>query len=436
MPAPPELPATEPTALEPLATEPLATEPPVTVASPDVPSYVPPAPGDMGPKATEYDEYAAEAKSDRGTFSPSPFQVQIPLTGGGAALAVPVGGSGSPLAFTVPLGGTPPAPVQTDSPTQPPATEPFTSEPPVTVASPDFPLYVPPLEAEVEVEAMEQPEAWQELDTSEWSPAEWDIPMESEFSEDMEAESEPAESFWISEAIPDFGEQVLAAAEAAAESDDTAPLSSAALLGILLGGSSCVESEGESEAIPLSPLGRQGPAPSATTLFNAFVNPNHPLFPRNALHRHYARSFQVLAYPGQAMPDLDPRPGDLLLRVAQGQGWGHFAVVASRDLYRYDRLGDVGLRGEGYPLLRPGLYIQVVEVGPRRRRRVDQFARRLCDGTGTVLPDTLLLRPLAPVTGAINRSRRKPDRAPDDLLRRKRWLNGMVQLVGRRRWYP
>lgn len=395
--APTVMPVIEPVVPEPPEPEPPATEPPVTVASPDEPSYVPPAPGDMGTMATEYDGSSGEAKREGRAFSNSPFQVQIPLTGGGAGLAVPLGGAGSPLAFTVPLSGTSSAPVHVSSPIQPATTEPFLSEPLVTVATSDSPFYDPFPEARTDVEAMEQPEAWQEPDASECPPAEWGIPEEAaECSQNLEVESEPAESFSMSEAIPNFGEQVLAAAEAAAESDDTAPLSSAALLEILLGSSSCVESERESEAIPLSPLGRQGPAPSATTLFNAFVNPNHPLLPRNALHRHYARSFQVLAYPGQAMPDLDPRPGDLLLRVAQGQGWGHVAIVASRDLYRYDRLGDVGLRGEGYPRLRPGLYIQVVEVGPRRRCRVDQFARRLCDGTGTVLPDTLLLRPLAP----------------------------------------
>ncbi len=191
-----------------------------------------------------------------------------------------------------------------------------------------------------------------------------------------------------------FGEQVLAAAEA--QADDSAPHSSAALLELLLGGSSDAESEAEGIAVPLSPLGHHGPAPSATTLFNCFIYRNHPLFPRNALYRHYARRFKVLAYPCQSMSEIDPRPGDLLLRVARGEGWGHVAIVASRGLYRYDRLGTASLRGEGYPRLRPGLYIQVVEVRPRRRRRADRFARRLCDGTGRVLPDTLLLRPLPP----------------------------------------
>jgi len=214
--------------------------------------------------------------------------------------------------------------------------------------------------------------------------------------EDALPEGFGADSDFKAEASSDFGVQVLTTAEVAAEAGDSATPSAAALLQILLGGSSDVESEAEGMAVPLSPLGHHGPAPSATVLFNAFVYPNHPLRPRNALHRHYARRFQVLALPGQAMPELELRPGDLLVRVARGEGWGHVAIVASPGLHRYDRLGDASLRGEGYPRLRPGLYIQVVEVCPRRRRRADRFARRVSDGAGLVLPDTLLLRPLLP----------------------------------------
>ena len=180
-------------------------------------------------------------------------------------------------------------------------------------------------------------------------------------------------------------QELLVAAETAAQEARTMGSSSAAL-GMLLGSR-------EDATPPLNPLGQGAPAPSATTLFNAFVNPNDPWLPRNALQRHYARRFEVIAHPGQ-MPDVDPRPGDLLLRVARGEGWGHVAVVASPNLYRHDRLADAGLRGEGYPRLRTGLYVQVVELGPRRRRRADRFARRMSDDSGRVLPDTLLLRPL------------------------------------------
>jgi outer membrane protein OmpA-like peptidoglycan-associated protein len=199
--------------------------------------------------------------------------------------------------------------------------------------------------------------------------------------------------FATSEESADFGEQILAAAEVAMESD-TPPVSSAALLALLLSGvNSSNPSEAENCANPLDPLDAKNPFPSATTLFNTFINPNHPLSSRHALHHHYSRRFQVLAHPGEPIADLSFRPGDLLLRIARGEGWGCVAVVAAPELHRHDHLGAIGLRGESYPRLRPGLYVQVVEIFPRRRRRDDRFARRFCDGSGLVLPDTLLLRP-------------------------------------------
>jgi hypothetical protein len=133
------------------------------------------------------------------------------------------------------------------------------------------------------------------------------------------------------------------------------------------------------------------PPPSPTTLFNAFVDAGLPGLLRSALHDHYARRFRALATPGQ-LHAADPRAGDLLLRVARGEGWGHVALVASGRVHPHDRLADAGLRGEGYPDVRPGLYLQVLEPGRDARAR---FARRLCDAGNRVLPDTLLLRPLA-----------------------------------------
>ena len=197
----------------------------------------------------------------------------------------------------------------------------------------------------------------------------------------------------------DFGERVLKAAEACARPDGAAPNSSAALLASIFSGAAGADAESEAEAADesmLSPLGFGGHRPTATTLFNAFVYPDHPLRPRRALHRHYALRFEVLAPAGAPLPDLVPRPGDLLLRVACGEGWGHIAVVASPGLYWHDRLADAGLRGEGYPLPLPGRHVHVVEAGPRPRSADDRFARRLCDANGFVLADTLLLRPLRP----------------------------------------
>lgn len=133
------------------------------------------------------------------------------------------------------------------------------------------------------------------------------------------------------------------------------------------------------------------PAPSPTTLFNVFVGAGLPGRRRSALHEHYARQLRAIASPGQ-FGAPEPRAGDLLLRVARGEGWGHAALVAAGRLHPHDRLGDAGLRGEGYPHLRPGLYLQVLEPGRGVHMR---FARRLCDAGNRVLPDTLLLRPLA-----------------------------------------
>ena len=129
------IPATEPAAPEPPVSEPLATEPPVTVASPDVPSYVPPAPGDMGTVAAEFNEYDAEAKRDRKRAQELRRELKkdrkrvqelrrelkrvhkrdrMP----GSRQVVPVG---SPVALTAPLAGIPPATSPAPAPASVPA---------------------------------------------------------------------------------------------------------------------------------------------------------------------------------------------------------------------------------------------------------------------------------------------------------------------------
>lgn len=386
-----DLPLTEPVVAEPPAPEPAAVtppadEPPVTVASPDFPLYVPPDPGDKGTNREA--DLDTEARDDRSRvrMAPSPFQIQVPLTGGAPALAVPVGGYGSPVAFSVPLGG-----VQAAQPAisnLAPVTQPLPSEPPVTVASPDGTLYTPRAEADIAIEDIGEPEAWPQRPYAEHTEA-----NEDRFSEEFQMSFEPSEFSIDSWTESTVGEQVLATAESIAEADSSIPLTSAALLATLVGNTNRPVLEGEGiEESPLNPLGGQGSGPSATALFNAFVHPNHPLLPRNALNRHYARRFRVLAYPGQRLADLELRPGDLMIRVARGEGWGHIAVIASRELHQHDRLGAMGLRGEGFPRLRPGLYVQVIELGHRRFRHSDRFARRVCDDKARVLADTLLLR--------------------------------------------
>jgi peptidoglycan hydrolase-like protein with peptidoglycan-binding domain len=297
---------------------------------------------DNGPLG-EFAESYSEAKRDytRSADPALPFQFQIPLAGGPPGLAVPVGGPGAPFALTVPLGGTTPA-----------------SYPPVAT-----PVDLPP-------------------------PA----PMAATY-DPVTAAQEAA----------GFGERVLASAEGIVKPGGRPPRSSSAVLESIFGAVSGAESHAEAESMrfdslgmSFGPLGLGGQRPSATVLFNAFVYPDHPLFPRKALRRHYESRFQPMALPGQPMADVNPRPGDLLLRVARGEDWGHIAVVASPQLCRHDRLAAAGLRGEGYPRLLPGHYVQVVELGPHRRTSADRFARRLSDAAGLVLPDSLLLRPLLP----------------------------------------
>ncbi len=132
-----------------------------------------------------------------------------------------------------------------------------------------------------------------------------------------------------------------------------------------------------------------GQAPSASGLFNAILYPTRRASP-SALRM--ADRLDVVARPGEPLGDLSPRRGDVLIRVAPGQGWGLVAVIGAGGLRRHDQLAELGLRFEGYPRLEPGGYVHVVEPGPRPRSLDDRFARRLCDATGQVLPDTLLLR--------------------------------------------
>jgi len=99
--------------------------------------------------------------------------------------------------------------------------------------------------------------------------------------------------------------------------------------------------------------------------------------------------------------DVVARPGDLLVRVARGEGWGNVAVVASHGLPSLDRLGPLGLCPEGGTRRHPGRYLHVIEITPRRVPAAAGLARRLADADNVVLADTLLLRPrTAPASDA------------------------------------
>jgi phosphatidylserine/phosphatidylglycerophosphate/cardiolipin synthase-like enzyme len=186
------------------------------------------------------------------------------------------------------------------------------------------------------------------------------------------------------------GVRVLAAVEAVAQSGLSLPRSFAAVLDIVFQGASAFSEAKQ----PTSALALGGAAPSGTMLFHAFVFPHPPQRRAQALERHLARVFDVVARPGDPLSGAELRPGDVLIRVARGECWSHVAFVASVGLHRLDQLADAGLRGEGYPTPQPGLYIHVVEIGPRPRSSSDRFARRVGDPSGHALQDTLLLRPL------------------------------------------
>jgi subtilisin family serine protease/peptidoglycan hydrolase-like protein with peptidoglycan-binding domain len=356
----------EPAPLDPIVSEPATLEPvPVPAAQdPAAPLALPAAPLYADPGSPRAVDGTLDEASTR---SSTPFQVQVPLTGGAPALALPLGGGNSPFAFTVPFGASS-SPAARSAPSVP-AGEPSEPQPWSDFGSDA----VEPLEDWQEFEAEAEAGPCGEAETDEQLAQ----PIDTEMAEVREAE-------YGSEADAGFGEQVLDAAERTAAV--AAGTSSSGVLDLLARGSSRGPYELGARALP---------APTATMLFNLFARADDGRQPGNALHRHYARRFELVARPNQPAIGLALRVGDLLVRVARGEGWGHVAVVAAPGLVLHDRLADARLRGEDYPRLRPGLYVQVVEPGPRRRQCADRFARRVSDAQGRVLPDTLLVRAIA-----------------------------------------
>ena len=336
-------------------------------------------------------ERDAEARSDeRGTrhgmtsrSQPSPFQFQIPLTGGPPALGFPIGGPGSPLGFSIPLGaaspqaaaptpvpgaatsGTSPLAVGAASPLGAAATRVGSELEPVSVATAE-PLYVPPA-----------PE-WMEAE-------EYELALERSGASQSE---------------PTCGQRTLAAAESLiAAGSNARRLPSSALLRALFHGQNAAAMLARAAHEPIGSLASHGAAPSATALFRVLGSPRASAGRRGAIQRLYGARYAVLARPGDPLSNIAPAPGDLLLRVARGEGWGHVAVVASPVMFAHEQLASLGLRPEGAPLRLPGHYLHVVELGHVPRMASERFVRRLCDAAGVVLPDTLWLRPIDPQIG-------------------------------------
>ena len=143
---------------------------------------------------------------------------------------------------------------------------------------------------------------------------------------------------------------------------------------------------------PLDPFGAHASMPSATTLFNAFVHADRSPLRSRTLRPQFERHLQVLARPGDRIASLRVEPGDLLLRVAPGQGWGHVAVIAAPTQCSGERLHELGWSAEDRAPHPGACYVHVIEVLPRIRRVADRFARRIAGSDGRLPRDSLLLR--------------------------------------------
>jgi len=219
---------------------------------------------------------------------------------------------------------------------------------------------------------------------------------------------------------PAPGMAVLSAADAACHAAQRgkghAPSTSSQWLSCLLAG--------------FSLRGDGGAAPTATTLFNAFVFANgHPM--RQRQQARFGQHLTVVARPGDDISSLRLQAGDLLLRVAPGQGHGHVAVVASPLMARRDELPSLGWQPAGHHQARDGQYLQVVEVLPHVRSLADRWARRLADTRGRILAHTLLLRRAAPAGVQLISAEDTLEALAEDAGADVRWLqNALNQVLG------
>lgn len=172
---------------------------------------------------------------------------------------------------------------------------------------------------------------------------------------------------WRGEDLVELADRVVA--------DRRGPAPSGALIGEVLSGVGT-----------LGPPGGNGRrVPPAAEIFDAFVYPHH-----GALRGHLERLFEVVAGPSEPLAG-GLREGDVVVRRALGEPFGHLWIVAAPE--RWDRrdLESAGLSPEGHL---PGGYARVVEGGARPHARADSFARRVTDAAGRVPPNQLVLRPV------------------------------------------
>ncbi len=136
----------------------------------------------------------------------------------------------------------------------------------------------------------------------------------------------------------------------------------------------------------LTATGRAWPTGcTARSLFDDLTGRSTPV------RRHEMdRLFAVIGRPGRPLIAA-LQSGDILIRRGD-RGFAHVALVAHPQLYGERQAHAHGLRVEAPS---PGLYAHVVEPGAPARRGADRFARRVSRADGSVLPDTLVIRPRA-----------------------------------------
>jgi subtilisin family serine protease len=320
--------------------------------------------GDAGTWEMDADEATRRQRDERRSAlrrrgSTPPFSFVVPLGGGGItpALTVPVGGAQSPFAFAVPL-TSPPAPAA--APVAPVAGVPVMPVMPVAPAPPfagsDQPIAVAePVDPALLVAGMEDPNAFLAGGGEKELAGGW-----LDFGE-----ADPTILKGDS-----FGERLVTAADALAAEPEIHSARSAAILTALLA----------TAAIELD-FGPEG-APSATTLFNTFALPARNGVQRPGARQTLQRHFEPVALPGARLQPEDLRSGDLLVRVARGEQWGHISIVMTPHILSAAEVGRE----------RSGGYVRVIEWAPVARRRDEQFARRVADEHGNMLPEALVLR--------------------------------------------
>jgi subtilisin family serine protease len=320
--------------------------------------------GDEEDDAWEMGEAARSGRDERRASyrrrdSSLPISFVVPLGGGGIApaLTVPIGGAQSPFAFAVPLTSSPaPTPVAAAPVAGVPVMPVMPVMPDPAVPGGDAPIVVAePLDPALLVAGTGDMYAF---------------PAGGGEKEVVVGWFEVDEADPVVRQAQEFGERLVTAADALAAEPGLQTARSAALLTALLA-TATVEVD----------FGPEG-APSASTLFNAFVFQANGAAQRPRATQTLQRSFELVALPGQPLQPEELRPGDLLVRVARGEQWGHLSVVVTPHILRATEVGRD----------RPGGYVRVIEWAPVARRRDDRFARRVADEQGVLLPEVLVLR--------------------------------------------